>query len=300
MFERIVAGYAGDRAGRDAVVLATQLALACGGQLSIVFPYHPLLSTVPADVAEERVRGELDALVDGPAPDTARLRWSNASWPIRALHELAEFEEAELIVFGAAPERLERRHVALMERMVNGAPCAIAVAPPGYADDHPASVHRLGIGFADTTEGRGALRLGRDLARALEAEAKILAGGGLTPSLQGYAALSPALAQVERELLEETKAAAQRARDELPGEQMQLDVRGGDPCRMLLEGSGELDLLILGSRAYGPLRHVLLGSVSAEVMRSAKCPVLVLPRQISDAGGAEADPLAPGSEAGAA
>ena len=59
MFERIVVGYAGDRAGRDAVVLASQLAAISGAELTVVFPYHPLFATVPASVAEERVRGEL-------------------------------------------------------------------------------------------------------------------------------------------------------------------------------------------------------------------------------------------------
>ena len=52
----------------------------------------------------------------------------------------------------------------------------------------------------------------------------------------------------------------------------------GNPADVLVEQSRELDLLVLGSRAYGPVRHALLGSVSAAVMREAHCPVLVMPR----------------------
>jgi hypothetical protein len=37
-------------------------------------------------------------------------------------------------------------------------------------------------------------------------------------------------------------------------------------------------LLVLGSRGYGPVRRVLLGSVSGELVRGAACPVLVVPR----------------------
>jgi nucleotide-binding universal stress UspA family protein len=37
-------------------------------------------------------------------------------------------------------------------------------------------------------------------------------------------------------------------------------------------------LLVLGSRAYGPIRRVLLGSVSMALVRSAPCPVIVHPR----------------------
>ncbi len=38
------------------------------------------------------------------------------------------------------------------------------------------------------------------------------------------------------------------------------------------------DVLVLGSRAYGPLRATLLGSVSASVTARAPCPTIVLPR----------------------
>jgi nucleotide-binding universal stress UspA family protein len=55
-------------------------------------------------------------------------------------------------------------------------------------------------------------------------------------------------------------------------------VFNGDAGRALVEHSESLDLLVLGSRGYGPLRSVLLGSVSSYVMRHAGCPVLVVPR----------------------
>jgi nucleotide-binding universal stress UspA family protein len=34
----------------------------------------------------------------------------------------------------------------------------------------------------------------------------------------------------------------------------------------------------MGSRGYGPLRAVLVGGVSGKVIRSAHCPVVVIPR----------------------
>ena len=37
-------------------------------------------------------------------------------------------------------------------------------------------------------------------------------------------------------------------------------------------------VMVIGSRAYGPIHHVLLGSVSARLMRTARCPLLVVPR----------------------
>lgn len=40
----------------------------------------------------------------------------------------------------------------------------------------------------------------------------------------------------------------------------------------------DVDLLVLGSRGYGPLTRVLLGSVSRRAAQDAPCPVLVVPR----------------------
>jgi nucleotide-binding universal stress UspA family protein len=38
------------------------------------------------------------------------------------------------------------------------------------------------------------------------------------------------------------------------------------------------DLLVCGSRGYGPVRAVLLGAVSRRLVTEARCPVAVAPR----------------------
>jgi nucleotide-binding universal stress UspA family protein len=43
-------------------------------------------------------------------------------------------------------------------------------------------------------------------------------------------------------------------------------------------GERGVDLLVCGSRGYGPVRRVLLGTVSAALLRQASVPVLVVPR----------------------
>lgn len=42
-----------------------------------------------------------------------------------------------------------------------------------------------------------------------------------------------------------------------------------------------VDLLITGSRGYGPARSVLLGSVSRHLLDHAPCPVIAMPRGVS-------------------
>ena len=54
----------------------------------------------------------------------------------------------------------------------------------------------------------------------------------------------------------------------------------GEPAKALADAGGDLDLLVAGSRGYGPLHHVLLGSVSARLMRTCPCPLIVVPRGV--------------------
>ncbi|HEX5308994.1 MAG TPA: universal stress protein [Solirubrobacteraceae bacterium] len=281
MFEKIVVGYGGDEAGRDAVKLAGTLAAALGASVTVVYPYSPLLSSVPADAAEQRVREEVQALL----PDSQELadvayHWSSASWPIHALHSMASYEDAGLIVIGAARRGVAARlHVSLMERLVHGAPCAVLVAPAGYADREAGTWRRVGVGFADSTESRMALRLGYELAGVFGGELGVFAASWISTVIRSYAGLAVPVSTLEGETYAATRASVERAVAELdPGASVYAQTIKGNPCEVLVEQSEGLDLLVLGSRAYGPVRHALLGSVSAPVMREAHCPVLVVPR----------------------
>ena len=51
-----------------------------------------------------------------------------------------------------------------------------------------------------------------------------------------------------------------------------------DPVAALVELSRDVDLIVCGSRGYGPIRSVLLGGVGHGLLRDARCPVLVVPR----------------------
>jgi nucleotide-binding universal stress UspA family protein len=58
----------------------------------------------------------------------------------------------------------------------------------------------------------------------------------------------------------------------------------GEPGRAIVEACEEgIDLLVCGSRGYGPLRAVLLGGVSSYVVAHARCPVVVVPRGVTEA-----------------
>jgi nucleotide-binding universal stress UspA family protein len=56
------------------------------------------------------------------------------------------------------------------------------------------------------------------------------------------------------------------------------DVGYGQRGEELARFSEGLDLLLVGSRGYGPVGRLLNGSTSNYLSRHARCPLLVLPR----------------------
>jgi len=57
----------------------------------------------------------------------------------------------------------------------------------------------------------------------------------------------------------------------------------GDPAEELALFGASVDLLIVGSRGYGPIGRLVHGSTSQRLVRLARCPVLVLPRNVAGA-----------------
>ena len=55
-----------------------------------------------------------------------------------------------------------------------------------------------------------------------------------------------------------------------------VQARVGKAAEELVNRSSDLDLIVLGSRGYGPPRTMLFGSVSSQVVPEAQCPVMIL------------------------
>ena len=245
MYRTILVGYDGRERARDALTLARGLAAIEGAELVLLAALELDPLATPADAyarataeAEERLRAAARTEL-GEA--SFRLRTVGGVSAPRALHEVAEDEDADVIVLGSTDRGGLGRVLpgSVGERLLHGAPCAVLIAPSGFADRRRLEIDRIGVGYDGRTEAGHAREVAAGLAADLEATVE-------TITVTGDEGAEPA--------------------------------NPADAAAELVERTRELDLLVVGSRGYGPVRHALLGSVTSELMQAAGCPVLVVPR----------------------
>lgn len=305
MARKLIIGYEDTPQGQDAVTLGRTLATIADASpiVAAVFTWPQGMMTredIDNSLAAES-RGLFDwALgeLEGLAPETRAIADRSIG---RSLTELAEREEAVAIVVGSTGRGPLGRILigSTADTLLHGAPCAIAVAPRGYAEEEEHELRRVAVAYDGSPEAEAAFRTGAHIASHYGSELTLI-GVADYPSY-GYAAEWSVLNEgefhdVEREAREE---ALQRAVSSLPpGLPAAKRLLTGGAGRMLAEASVEFDLMIAGSRAYGPVRRTLLGSATRHLMAAARCPVLVLPREAEgNPFGADADPAGDEREA---
>lgn len=291
----IVVGVDGTDRSRDALALSIRLAEPDQPLLlAHVHQHGQLSSLLSAGDYERLVRDVADAtfaaVQDTLPPDMRRQLRVISNRSIGAgLQELAEETMASFLVVGSSHQSGLGRVLAgsVTESVLTGAPVPVAVAPHGFADAERA-VEAIGCGYDGSPESAEALSLAVGLARRSGAHLTVIAvhapvafGGVPSAGMASEQSANDALRAMRAERLDQAVA----------GQGDGVHVSGrlleGDAAVELADLSAELDLLVLGSRGYGAVRSVLLGSVSRALVRSAACSVIVVPR------GAAADaPLA--------
>lgn len=89
------------------------------------------------------------------------------------------------------------------------------------------------------------------------------------------ASLQHAIAEVTYDRRRVLAAALDRVAKHFPGQPTQ-ELPVGVPAETLERLSSEVDLIVLGARGLGPVKRLVLGSVSERVLRHAACPVLIV------------------------
>jgi nucleotide-binding universal stress UspA family protein len=293
MFKTIVVGVDGRAGGRDALSLAARLALVAGGELVAVralpFEYYVSRAGSPpySSIAEQDANRELADELE-KAGLTARQVVVGDTSPARALHRVAEAERADVIVVGSTHHSAIGRVFAGDDAAatLHGSSCPVAVAPHGLAEAEWKPVQKIGVGFDGQPEARQALALAAAVAQ--DCGASIAVKSAVTtpiPYADGGAYEGDWLARAEKRAAEELGEALADVAVAATG-----DVVIGGPVDELVELSANVDLLVLGSRAWGPVRRTMIGSTASQLMRKSHCPVLVLPRGVATGAPGEQDP----------
>jgi len=281
----IVVGIDDSAGARDALAFATRVAEATGASLRLAtaYPYSDIPSRGAVPAYRDIVRGDAQKLLEGTASTVeGRVSGTEAianSSPPHALHDLAERIGAALVVVGSTRRGPAGRVVpgSTGERLLHGSPCPVAIVPRGFADAGP--ITTIGVGYDRSDESEAALRSACQMARRFGASLRVVrvfdatrVGTPALMTIPGYTTVCEDYEAMQREGLDEAVAA-------LPADVDAATVFvAGAPGPELAAQSEVVDLMVVGSRGYGPRTAVLLGGVTHTLIRKASCPVVVLPR----------------------
>ena len=274
MFKNVLVGVDGRPGGRDAIALASHLAEP-NGELTLAYVHTGLVPTSQAvrfGIADEERASAAGLLENERAAADVKLVSVEARSAGRGLHELAEARRADLLVVGSCHRGAWGRAMLGDDTRgaLNGAPCAVAIAPLGYAASS-SSLGQIGVAYDDSPESVAALEAARALAASTGAVVKALKVVEIS-SFAYAGALAPVAGIGIQSMVDEANERMQ----ELP------DVQGravyGLSGEELARFGDEVDLLVVGSRGYGPIKRLVLGSTSEFLERHAHCALLALPR----------------------
>ena len=287
MTKQIVTAVDATQRSLDALALGKLIGDATSApvRLVTVFPYDPLRD--PEGDALTRVRAEARAilleLAAEVALDVADAEVIAANLAARELQHVSEEEPTAMIVVGSTGRGPVGRLLpgAVGERLLTGSAAPVGIAPRGYAERPAARLQLIGVAFDGSSESRHALDTGRLLARLAGAQLRVItvfhrtSFGTIATMRSGGASVNELARGELRQAFDEVVA------EEADGVGTEGRFLEGPPGEVLAEESAELDLLVTGSRGYGPRAAVLLGGTTHTLMRAAACPGLITPRAVT-------------------
>lgn len=284
----VIVGYEGGPTGHDALAFSTQWAQASGDPMMVVTVHPGTAPISPGHVDAEWVayeREEADKLLDEarelvPTGVAAEFQRVDASSAAHGLSDLVESDDDDraLLVLGSRRNRGMRRTFpgTTADRLLQGSAVPVAVVPWGYAGQGERRLARVAVAYVESADGREAFEQAVRIARHLGATLTVVS---VVPDTR----IMPSMGEVDQFLADEHaafRAELERVVAEAPDD---VNAEGrllpGPVVDALAELSpDDYDLLVVGSRGYGPVRRVLLGGVSSRVVRHSRLPVVVVPR----------------------
>ena len=282
---RILVGYDRSAGADDAVALCRAISAADAEvELIDVLPYpgvpsetFRLLTGSEFPIPDDFFGPAVAAL---PGREVETLTYIGAS-PARVLENHAVQGDFDLIVVGSPHRGAIGRILAgsVGEALLHGSPVPVLTAPHGYAGRASDRLATVAVAYDGGAESRHALAYGQAVARATGSALELLTVERPADPVSGAIAYTFALPEdvddIQRQALREVD----------PTTPLRRRTLNGRTAEALTEAcQDDVDLLVVGSRGYGTVERVLLGSTSTAVIRTATCPVLVVPRAAEHSG----------------
>lgn len=258
---RIAVGVNGCPEGQDAVALASLLATATASDVMLVAVHPDPLVVLPSEMNWTTLRQQAEGALRQARrgmPGARTLVDCDLSVP-RALLRVVKREHRDLLVVGSS-QHAHDGHVRIGKRtrqLLGEFSCPVAIASRGLHRRPAPDLSRIVVGYDGTRESTAALELAAALAASANAELSVCSViDDRTPaSLTEQAALVVART----------------------GALSRIEVVGGRPATVLRAAAANADLLVIGSRRWGSVARVLLGSTGEGIAQDAPCSVLVVP-----------------------
>lgn len=283
----ILVGIDGSDAGRAAIRYGAEEARRLGATLVLahVTPdYAPPSTRPPMDyypvstAASHRVgrtilaaaEEEAQGLIDPAQVETLLL----TGYRVPALVQAAA--DARLVVLGDEPRPILERiaTASVLTGVAAHAPVPVVAVPANWAprSERP----RVVAAVKDLRKGRGLVRRALHEAEERKAELVLLHAWQMPTAYDGVVFAGLDASEWEREGREALEQLVQALPAPSAEVKVRVDVRRGQPARVLVDASQDADLLVIARRPHGfPLGH--LGGTGRAVLRASHCPVEVTP-----------------------
>jgi len=276
--------------GQDATVLAAAIAQATGAELMLL-AVEPDLPLIVPGLQRDRVRRETEAMLNTTrqslAPGARVKVTSDISVP-RGLERLARAEHRDLVVVGSS-RRGPAGVVSIGGRtrqLIDDLGSALAIAPRGLSARQPLALNRIAVGYDGGPEAQAALATAAQL--AADAGAELTVRGVIddrVPALGWPSVWMGEIMESWKEMMDEEE---QQLRSGIAqalsaaGVPATIDLARGRPATSLHALSAEVDLLVIGSRRWGPLARLVLGGTGERLVHGAECSLLIVPRPAAE------------------
>jgi nucleotide-binding universal stress UspA family protein len=275
----VIVGLDGREHDADAIALAQLLQASFGGRLllaHVVPPAPPGKGKIECERLAQQQGRKLLARASASLGDGTDTQLVEPCPAARGLSSLAAERGASMLVLGSSHRGTVGRIVpgGVASHLLARAPCAIAVAPVGYANQPQAPISQVGVAYDGTGES--------DLALAAAAGA----ASRLSVRLRLYHAMhevskDPAWDKFRDYIEDYAQGILDAGLKQLPpGLEATSAVLEGDVAATIVDAAAEDDVgfLFVGSRGYGPLREALFGGVGGALLQQARCPLVIVPR----------------------